>query len=564
MLAVRPLELAKSLLPPHLTWRKREKNPLAGRIMDNGTKAPYFLHKPIELFRLEEDCLTTFAGFTSRLHSIAARFGVRVEYEDLRTAVVPEPDKSVVGHLRAGQDRALETIWKSDHGVIVCPTAWGKTEVVAKIVMSYPTLNILVVSPSKPSVKGLYDRLKSYGVDAGIVDGSRNRQKRVTVCSAMSMKKIDTTKPELLLFDEVHRSPAKNTRDVLATVINARMFGLTASDDGRSDNGEIVTEALFGLPICTVEYEEAVAAGSVAPMFVVMMDTRGVDSDVTDATSKTRHMVWRNTPRNEDFATVAEEVSEMGQTLMMTGTIEHALNLRKLLPGWPVVYGSTPKVDDLCKLPYGDYRMNKVSTFLSNEYTRLVAKQVFTQEQWAWVLARAMDGQGDALLEFCPWMKELDWKSLKDAGNYNDWRAGQRSIKVLDTMGKLGVEVLNDRRRADLADRFGSGELQTAIATHTWSTAVDFPRLQFIFRTDGLSGKIMSTQIPGRAARIHEDKECGILLDSQDKFNDSMARRSKGREREYRSKKWTIIQAKPCQVAEICRNLLTKKLGSSV
>jgi superfamily II DNA or RNA helicase len=119
------------------------------------------------------------------------------------------------------------------------------------------------------------------------------------------------------------------------------------------------------------------------------------------------------------------------------------------------------------------------------------------------------------------------------------------------------VETLTDARRKELREQFRNGQIPGVIATGTWGTAVDFPRLQFVFRVSAQSSEIAATQESGRAARTFAGKSLGIVLDTEDDFDKSMAARKNARLRLYRSKGWTIIRHKqPWEVPQLCRQLL--------
>jgi len=101
-------------------------------------------------------------------------------------------------------------------------------------------------------------------------------------------------------------------------------------------------------------------------------------------------------------------------------------------------------------------------------------------------------------------------------------------------------KLLEGRREA-LRVAFEKGELTKAIATSIWNTGVDFQKLQYLIRADGMSSDILSTQTPGRLSRTDGgDKECGYLIDFIDGFNETLERRSKKRLRHYKHHNWEV------------------------
>jgi superfamily II DNA or RNA helicase len=415
-----------------------------------------------------------------------------------------------LGNYRYRQGEVLEKIWNSDSGIVHCVTGFGKTELIARVCMSYPQFRIAVVCPGRSELQTNMDRLAAAGVEYGQVDGRRKQlDKRVLVVTSASMQALEErgllSQLRLVLFDEVHRAPAKQVRQALARVHNGRLFGFTATIEGRSDNGEKVIEGLFGPTIAQINYAEAEDNGLVVPINVCMMHTDGPSvQGYKQEASKSRYAVWRNNDRNERFASIAQQLEPMGQVLILCDTLEHALNLRRHLPGtWPLVYGTDP---------YQQYRQ------AMNRHSR--------------------EGHG-----------QLD-KLPKDA---------ERAQRAITLMEEQGLTTLTDAQRSDLHDRFASGEITGAVATRVWAQAVDFPNLQFVIRADGMGSPILSTQGGGRASRVAGNKQVGIVIDAEDNFDKSMVRRRQKRVRTYKDLGWTIQRKlQPYEIPEVCRQILSQ------
>lgn len=100
--------------------------------------------------------------------------------------------------------------------------------------------------------------------------------------------------------------------------------------------------------------------------------------------------------------------------------------------------------------------------------------------------------------------------------------------------------TMNKVRRGNLRRRFETQELKKCIANDVWSTGVDFVGLSVLIRADGRASRIMSDQIPGRAIRIHSDKEYAYVIDFMDKFDNSTLRNSQARKKAYIENGWTV------------------------
>lgn len=502
LLAISPASALEKLLAPLLTWNRRERNPLAfrGRKRVPGQRVVKIVEEPLYQVVPSSDEIVTFAGLLPRLQDWFHHTGIEYELIDETPGRKYEPDNKDIGYARAGQQEAIEVIWNNDRAQIVCPTAWGKTQLISMACLSYTSKDIAVVAPGIEAVKNIYNRLCGRGIDVGIVHGAKKQKgRRVTVCSADCLMHLDPDAVDILFFDEVHRAAATCTRNALTRFHKARMFGLTASPEGRSDNGEIVIEALFGPVGFTMSYADAAEAGSVSPMVVIMVENPGTPCEIDNPTEKSRIAIWRNDQRNQLLCNIAAEVSKLGQTLVISSVLEHCFKLKKYLPEWPVVYGATP------------------------------------------------DASPDE----------------DEEGNKHMSRTAKRAKSMLETMQELGISELSNKDRSALALQFATGELQKAIATYVWSTAVDFPSLQFVIRCDGTSSRIYSTQIPGRAARIADNKTCGIVIDCEDDFDEGLSRRKASRLKVYKDKSWTIYRhIPPTSVAHLCEKLISQEATS--
>lgn len=101
---------------------------------------------------------------------------------------------------------------------------------------------------------------------------------------------------------------------------------------------------------------------------------------------------------------------------------------------------------------------------------------------------------------------------------------------------------MDPHRRIQLKEQFERGELRTAIATGVWSRGVNFKQLQVLVRADGRSSAISDAQLPGRLARLSEDKRYGVLVDFADQFDRTFRRKADERRRRYHEMGWEQIE----------------------
>jgi hypothetical protein len=98
--------------------------------------------------------------------------------------------------------------------------------------------------------------------------------------------------------------------------------------------------------------------------------------------------------------------------------------------------------------------------------------------------------------------------------------------------------------RKQLREDFESGKIRGAIATGVWRLGVSFDALAVMLWTGGGSSPIDATQGPSRVSRIHaaSSKECGIVYDWNDEFDDQFHKQAMARRRIYKKHDWTQIE----------------------
>jgi superfamily II DNA or RNA helicase len=421
----------------------------------------------VELFHVEDDgSLVVPAGLTSRVCDFIRGMKYEVRFEDLREAKPLQPAFHRLMPLIGRQPDIVASIVASDCGVIESPTGSGKSFCIRMLCLLYPNVKIIICSPFTPLLRGMHEELSKILTpnELGLVgDGSKETDRRVTLTTDRSLIKCDLDGCRIFIFDEVHRAASPETSKVISRIRNARMFGFSASPYGRSDKADLETEALFGPRICQVTYQEAVEDGSVAPVRVLIYSCEGVRPVEFGTTSALdRHGLWRNVGRNmliaKAITDARERLGEDAQIMVSVTTVEHAVFLKRYLPGFELVYASMKKEK----------------------------------------MARWIEGG----------LLPKDYKPL------------------------------DSEAREELRKRFASGDLRCAIATGTWSTGVDFPKLDVLVRADSQAGIIPSTQIPGRVTRA--GKEAGYVVDFDDSHNGTLNGRALRRLGVYKKKGWGL------------------------
>jgi superfamily II DNA or RNA helicase len=98
--------------------------------------------------------------------------------------------------------------------------------------------------------------------------------------------------------------------------------------------------------------------------------------------------------------------------------------------------------------------------------------------------------------------------------------------------------------RKQLREDFESGKIRGAIATGVWRLGVSFDALAVMCWAGGGSSPIDITQGPSRVSRIHDasGKDCGIVYDWNDEFDDQFHKQAMSRRRIYKKHEWKQVE----------------------
>ena len=183
----------------------------------------------------------------------------KIRYED----DVPNPPpleqiKSNV-ELRTYQNKALDN-WQraGNRGVLVLPTAAGKTFIALKAIDLLKTQTLIIV-PTLDLIDQWRKRVREcLGVEAGVVGGGENIIRMVTVStydSAYSQAAQLGNKFMFLVFDEVHHLASPGYMQIGEMYIAPYRMGLTATYE-RSDQRHALLPLIVGDPVYSIDIEE--------------------------------------------------------------------------------------------------------------------------------------------------------------------------------------------------------------------------------------------------------------------------------------------------------------------
>ena len=183
----------------------------------------------------------------------------RIPYQDEVQKLPPlEPLKCSV-ELRPYQNEALSK-WRlaRNRGVLVLPTAAGKTYIALKAI-SLLKLQTLIVVPTLDLIDQWRRKvLEGLSTEAGAVGGGENTVRMVTIStydSAYLQAELLGNKFMFIVFDEVHHLASPSYMQIAEMYIAPYRMGLTATYE-RSDERHELLPQLVGDLVYTVNVEE--------------------------------------------------------------------------------------------------------------------------------------------------------------------------------------------------------------------------------------------------------------------------------------------------------------------
>jgi superfamily II DNA or RNA helicase len=183
----------------------------------------------------------------------------RIRFED--DVPNPPPLEQVKSNvdLRTYQNKALDN-WRraGNKGILVLPTAAGKTFIALKAIDLLKTQTLIIV-PTLDLIDQWKKRVREcLGVEAGVVGGGENVVRMVTVStydSAYSQAEQLGNRFMFLIFDEVHHLASPGYMQIAEMYIAPYRMGLTATYE-RSDQRHALLPLLVGDPVYSINIEE--------------------------------------------------------------------------------------------------------------------------------------------------------------------------------------------------------------------------------------------------------------------------------------------------------------------
>lgn len=287
----------------------------------------------------------TLPGFAKKCKDHLKMSGYEVEVVDRRTPMPPPDMAKAMTGLR---DYQLELVYKmlmSGGGVLSGATGLGKTHVIKALCNAYShealmqrgTPTIVVAVPDKDITQKNFDDLTKLLPDRNvglIMSGRSKPSDDIQVITLDSLHKLDAEDVGVLIVDEMHAASSDTRSQELLRFTKARVWGVSATPDGRFDGKDVVAEGIFGPIVATFTYQDGVRAGCLVPVTVYWIDAPepniGLDNYLRYKTRDQRYKwgVYNNRPLNDMvgrvFAGIPAELQALGM-LQFTKHMEQVL-----------------------------------------------------------------------------------------------------------------------------------------------------------------------------------------------------------------------------------------------
>jgi len=224
--------------------------------------------------------------------------------------------------LRTYQNKALDN-WchAGNRGVLILPTAAGKTFIALKAIDLLRTQTLIIV-PTLDLIDQWRKRVREcLGVEAGVVGGGENIIRMVTVAtydSAYLQASQLGNRFMFLVFDEVHHLASPGYMQIGEMYIAPYRMGLTATYE-RSDQRHALLPLIVGDPVYSVDIEE-LAGKHLSPYTYEKVSVELTPEE--QQTYEAEMSVFKNYLRQKKI--VLKNAADFQRFIMTTGRDPHA------------------------------------------------------------------------------------------------------------------------------------------------------------------------------------------------------------------------------------------------
>ena len=468
------------------------------------------LKKKVEPYKTERHSIFTIRGNTcyfmigswERLKTELDKLGEAYTVKNLFDAqVCPEPNFSCLEdiELKDGQAETLALLTSEPCGMICSSVGFGKSFIIRQLCKIYPTLNILIVCSSVQVINELYKEInKDLPGQVGLLNATHDNidGKRIIVTTNKSMEKLHPERVQLTLVDECHSMGYNSSGEALMKFCFGRRFGFSATPI-RNQGDYKFMEALFGPILQEYGFQEAAEKGTVTQIDYTMIPLQRKSKFLCDDVEVLQ----------KDGSTFWVNETEVAPTDTLTGE-------RK-------------------KKAFPDYLKNRLF-YWNNHYRNEAIVDTFFK-----IKNEVPDAQILIIVQSIEHLIRLHQK-LKCCAFIHGERGDLSKYNKMKGLEKVDMSIY--KQTDDEADKtknaLAKGTLKWAISTMVLKQGVNLNHLAVLIRADAAVSGIPSIQIPGRLARLDDNKPRAYLIDFSDEFCNDAAGRAIARTKQYRTQGW--------------------------
>ena len=332
--------------------------------------------KHVPLMKNIKGRLVGFAGLAKEIILFCRNNNIKIEnFEDKRTHFdfqikdwTEEELKSFLPNFDyvEHQVRGLQSLLKTNKGIIMAPTSAGKSSLMAAW-LKLTNLPTLILTDRATLGAQLAQDFRDKGIDCGFCSGNGVRQGFFMVSTIQSVKKLDVSRFQMVLVDECHRSSSKSFQDFLASFGCPLKYGFSASPS----NGNLLDFARIrqqlGSIIIQIKSNELMDNGVMAKAKINLVK---IDCPETfDYPSANDLGIVHNKARNEVIKNIVEKHREEGYICILTRILEHGEELEKTIPGAVYLKGEDPL----------NKRMEVINKFNNGEIPVLIGSSILNE-----------------------------------------------------------------------------------------------------------------------------------------------------------------------------------------
>ena len=294
----------------------------------------------VKLYEENDFLIKLPRGVLSNLKEILDAKGTKYSFIDKRENGT-KIDVNFKGVLRYEQEVALKALKDSENGILVAPTAFGKT-IVAIALICELKINTLILTDKIQLISQRKDKITEFtNLDKKEIGEYHSTKKKLTgVIDISSLKSLSSenvdesifTRYGLIIVDEVHHIGAESYFQTIKKFNAKYLFGLTATLKRSDGNEKIVTKAI-GDVIFEAKENGADFERILHPIFtdfnydLNLLKTRSNRVDYNELVK----FLYKDNERNELIVSYINNDIGIRNILILTERIEHAEILKDML-----------------------------------------------------------------------------------------------------------------------------------------------------------------------------------------------------------------------------------------